>query len=372
MEDEEHIWLRPRLDLKILQLGSPFSLSLMTDYIGDTDDDFSNSGRARLLRATVRYGTVMSRVKAQLGRFYRYSGVSTGVMDGVDVSWRFAKDWRIAAFGGLLGPRSREFEVEDADHSVTVGGELRWSQHSFPVVGPSRFVISYARQEREPGVTRNVVGLSTHHRLSQSATWFNVLHLRPTDALLRKFMTRLRMRIAGWSGTAEIGMIHPNVAHYSWFSSFSEGSYHRFRLAVDRQMDTNRWAGGLEGMVLSAGGKSGFRGGPVLTSPWGQIGYRLSAGDQARGAGPWASLMANPCPDVRLYAYGALISYEWEAFEIESEELAYARGGVNYTLWFQKALQIDTEVQVYRTPQLEHDWRTLLGVSWRFDTGGAE
>jgi hypothetical protein len=367
--DEAHVWLQPRLDVKVVQQGGPLSVNVIADYIADTGDESSDNGRFRYLRGLIQYGTITSPVTARVGRFFRYDGVSVGVIDGFDVAWRFAKGWRIAVVGGLLGPRSREFEFEDVDQSATFGGELKWTPRSVPLLGPSSLVLSFARQERQPGITRNLVGFSTRHRLNQSMTWFNVLHVRPTDAPLRKFITRLRMQNSWWRGTAEIGVIDPNVPGYSWFSSFGEGSSLRFRLAIDRHIEANRWAGGIEGVVLSGGGKNGFRGGPVVSTPCGQVGYRISSGDQALGAGPWASLIADPYAGVHLYAYGALLSYEWEAFEIQSDELATARGGVRYTPWFEKALEITAELQVYRTPQVEYDWRSHVGVSWRFDTG---
>lgn len=371
--EEEHVWLHQRTRLAVVQVNGPLSFRFSGGYLGDSADDFGDSGRFRFLEGNVQYGGLASRFGARIGRFFRYRGVALGVVDGAEISWSPGSRWQLGAFGGLGGPRSREFELEDTDQSLSFGGELRWSPERFPVFRSSSFMLSYGHQEREEGTTRDLVSLTTYHRVGSAWTWFNTLHARPTDNLLRKFITRLRLRTAAWNTQAEVGVLKPNAADLSWFSGFADiGSTIRVRLGLDRYVVPRRWAGGVEAAILNAGGKSGFRGGPVLTSPWGQVGYRFSSGDHALTSGPWVSLRLAAGEGVDLYARGAVVSYEWDALDVEADDLTMMQVGIRYRPPFLNGVLVRGEVQMYETPQLEEDLRAVGGLTWHFDTGSRQ
>lgn len=367
----DHLWLYPTLRLSAYHLGGGWSLHVSGAYLGDNADNFSRSGQGRLYKGVLRYGDLGSPLTLRAGRFFRYRGVTLGVIDGLEAAWRLNGRWKVTGFAGLLGPLNRRFELEDPGEAFSYGGEVQWSPVAFPFLHRSRFALSYVRQERGEGATRHLVGLNSYHRVGAAWTWFNALHLRPTEAPLRKFLSRLRYRTEAWSGTAEFGILAPNSADFSWFSDFNIATSTRVRFALERYVVPKRWAVGVEGAILTAEGKSGYRVGPALTLPWGQAGYRFSGGDQAVSSGPWANLRLRPLRGVELYAFGAMVSYEWDAMDLESEDLVMLHAGARYRPAGVSPLELHGEFQVYRTPQLDQDRRALGGLTWRFDTGRA-
>ncbi len=370
--DEEHVWLHQRTRLAVVQVNGPLSFRFSGGYLGDNSDDFGDSARFRFLEGNVQYGGLASRLTGRVGRFFRYRGVTLGVVDGAEISWSPRDQWQLTAFGGVAGPRNRKFElVEDPDQSLSVGGELRWSPGRFPLFRSTSILLSYTRQDRNEGTIRQLLGLATYHRIGSGTTWFNTLHVRPTDSPLRKFITRLRLHARGWNAVAEVGVLKPNAADISWFSDFADlGTSGRVRLGVDRHVVRRRWAVGAEAAMLESGGKSGLRGGPVLTTPWGQAGYRFAGGDHALGSGPWLSLRATPAVGLELYARGAMVSYEWDALDVEEEDLTTLQAGMRYRPGFLNGVLLHGEIQVYETPQFEEDRRVVGGVTWRFDSRG--
>jgi len=168
----------------------------------------------------------------------------------------------------------------------------------------------------------------------------------------------------------EGGIIHPDAEDYSWFADFEEGGYYRLRFALDRWLKSGKWGLGIEGGYLLAGDGSGFRGGPVLTIPYGQIGYRLSSGSElANSSGPWASLRYSAFSGVEVYAYGSMTTYEWEAFDIESEDLMALHTGASYEPeFFAQNIQLFAEFQIYQSPEFNQDRRALGGITYKFDS----
>jgi hypothetical protein len=97
----------------------------------------------------------------------------------------------------------------------------------------------------------------------------------------------------------------------------------------------------------------------------------MYTGEQAKSNGPWANLRYSPVAGLETYAYGAMTTYEWEAFDIESEELITLNTGLRFTPKCRDDFTLSMEYQAYRTPAVTSDRRMLGGLEWRFDTGRA-
>ena len=64
-----------------------------------------------------------------------------------------------------------------------------------------------------------------------------------------------------------------------------------------------------------------------------------------------------------------MVNYQWDAFDIESNDLMSLFYGGRWTPNFAPSLTASLQVQVYTSPELKYDQRMLGGLSWRFDTG---
>ena len=370
-ENVNHFWLQQSTRFSLYQTGGPLSFHFSGGYLGDDADDFSNSGEARFYKGYLQYGALGSRISARAGRFFQYDGVALGILDGLDAGYRINRMIGVKVYAGLMGPMNRRFEFEDPSKAFSFGGSINITPANCLIADKGRMALSFTSQQREEYGIRQLVGLSTYHTWRSGLSWFNTVHLRPSGNLLRKWMSRGRYMTGQWRTMAEFGIFTPNVAEDSWFSDFGTSTSIRVRFAVDRMLSDEEWGVGLEGAYLTAGGKGGYRAGPAITTPVGKAGYRLSGGDQAISSGPWVSLRYSPMHGMEMYAYGSIVSYEWDAFDIESEDLTMVHAGLRYTPSYLSSVTLSTEYQVYQTPQFDQDRRGLGGLTWRFDTGRA-
>ncbi len=368
----DHLWLIPSLSLSAVQAGGPWSFHTSANYLGDNSDDFSTSGQMRLLKGYVEYGRLGQPLQVKAGRFFLARGVALGVFDGADVSYAAAPRVRVSGFAGMIGPLNRQFEIEAPSEALSFGGEVRINPKKCLLPARGTVALSFVRTHRAEGVIRDLIGLQTYHRFNtRPISWMNTFQFRPTASPFRKWISRARYGTESVNAMAELGVIGFDAAGYSWFSDFETPIRIRTRFAADYYFVPEAWAGGFEAQVLLSGGKNGFRGGPVISSPWGQVGYRLSGGDLGTSSGPWASVRYAPTNGFELYAYAAQVSYAWDAFDIESDDLTSLLYGGRWTPGFAPSLTASVQVQVYTSPELSYDQRVLGGLSWRFDTGRA-
>lgn len=366
--EESHNWIIQNTRLSVYKTGTPWSVHFSGGYIGDNADDFSESGQGRFLKGYLKYGDLKTRFNIRAGRFFLYKGVAVGVIDGLDASYAYNPYLTFNVFGGMLGPYKRNFESEEPGTSSSIGGEVQLKMKKCAIASVGKFAVSYVQQEREAGVTRHLVGLNTYNRWGKNLSLLNTLHLRPTGNTLRKFIGRLRYRNFSWNGVIELGLLKPDVTEYSWFNTFGTGTKMRVRTVLERYFAEGKWGCGLEGAILSSEGNNGFRGGPTVVVPWGKAGYRFSGGDHAISSSPWVSLRYNDIENLELYTYGAIVTYEWDAFDIETDDLVMAHAGFRYFPGFLQSISLNCEYQVYQTPELNSDRRVIGGVTWRFDT----
>ena len=117
--------------------------------------------------------------------------------------------------------------------------------------------------------------------------------------------------------------------------------------------------------------ETGFRGGPVVNTPYGQAGYRFSSGEHALTSGPWVNIRYQVTPELKIDVYGALIDYEWEAFDIEQEDLTMLYAGIEFEPKFMQNIVLSAQYQHFSNLQYNSDRRAMGGIKWNFDTGRA-
>lgn len=373
-DNAHHVWLVERTNLSLYRSGTPWSVHVSGGWLGDNvsnsadpDDDGLTADKFRFTRGYLRYGRLGSPVRAQLGRFFLVRGPAIGVLDGLDVEYRFGGGFELAAFGGLWGPFSREFEFEDPDSAIAFGGEIGWTGRDVLFARRTHLAVSYANIERDGEPLRHRVGLRTYHSFSSRVTWYNVAEFRVEGTPVRRVISRLRYIDDKCTRFIEYAMITPDNPDGSWFADFEEGTYQRVRASADRWLVQDKWGFGLDGAALISE-KAGYRVGPYFKFPFGRVGYRFYFGDQPKADGFWAQLEASPWRPLELYAYGSMASYEWNAFDVETEDILSLYAGANLRLPFLESLEFNAEYQHFQTPQYDEDRRFMGGLRWAFDT----
>ncbi|MBD3165379.1 hypothetical protein GF324_02160 [bacterium] len=367
---DNHLWLMQTTRLNLQQVDGPWSLHLSGGYLGDDADDFSKSGRDRLTRAYLEYGGIAQPTRVRAGRFFLARGVALGTLDGVEATHTFSSKIKATVYAGMMGPLTRKFEVEDPDQAVSFGGEVQVIQgRDCMIADHGMMAFSYTHQTRNERVYRHRIGWQSRFRWGRSLTLFNTVQVRPMGSVLRKIVSRARYNTADWFAMLELGGITPDVDDESYFTDLNSGMG-RVRASVNRWIERRKWGGGLEFQTLIVPEGMGFRGGPIVYTPVGELGYRFGGGDRSVTSGPWVNLRYDPVDGLRLYAYGSYTTYEWEQFDIEQEEYAAARIGARWRLPFYENLEVNGEYQVYQTARLTEDKRALGGLRWTFDTRG--
>lgn len=362
---DNHQWLFHNTNFSVWQGNSPLSFHFSGGYLGDNADDFSQSGRGRLTKAYLQYGKFGDKNTLKAGRFFLTKGVGLGVLDGVDFSTIITPRYKASVYVGMMGPMNREFEFEKPSDAFSFGGELKWLQ-PIPYLPNSIMGLSYTNQSRNGEIYRHLIGLNSQHNFKLGWQWLNTVQLRLSGSPLRKAITRLRYFDDKWSLSAEAGILTPAVESYSWFNDFGEGTiYERIRFSADRWLVPAKWAVGAEGGMLIAG-ESGFRGGPVVSTPFGQAGYRFASGNQAQASGPWVNAKY-ALPEWEFSAYWAMIDYQWDSFDIEQDDLMMLYAGAAYVPFFWNNIKLYGQFQYFTNPEFTQDKRGLFGITYNFD-----
>lgn len=366
---EDHLWLFQNTSLSVYCQKLPLSLHFSGGFIGDQSDDFGSSAQLRFLKGYLQAGNQWSSHYLRAGRFFVHRGVALGVLDGIDAGYQFAPFARLTAFAGMSGPVSRKFEWSDPEKSFSSGGELTLLSNQIPFIQKGSLGISYAYWTRDNEKEVHRYGFTGLARINDHWNASGILHIRPKGNNLRRAALRVRYSSNRMLAMIEGSALTPDVADYSWFRDFKMGIYTRLRSSALIWTVPNKWAGGVDVTGLLTDGANGWRFGPMIHSPWGQAGYRLSVGDHARSEGPWINAQYMVVQGLEARAQWSMTTYQWDYFDIESEDLTSLLVGANWTPEFFNSITLSAEYQIYTSPQFDSDKRALVGVVWQFDNG---
>ncbi|MDK9699852.1 MAG: hypothetical protein OEM52_06905 [bacterium] len=369
---EDHLWLTSGVSstLKGLPMGIQFKSHFQ--YRGDNQDKFAESGDMRLYSAYLTYCEWGSPLEINLGRFYAYRGVAFGLLDGLEVSHQATPWFGWAVLGGNNGPDNRRFEMARGS-SPFLGAELRFRQLK-PLWKHenSQLRLTYVNQKRDGNEFRNLVGVQLYTRYNKNWSDIVTVQLNPSSGLLRMANWRERHYNSRSSFLVELGVINPEVAADSWFQDFELESSFRARGELNYFLIPGKFGIGIEGTGIASESASSWRGGPVITTEYGQIGYRASDGDLSQSAGPWAALRYNFGTMVQTYMNTSISEYSWDEVALTDGTIVTANAGARYTPKRWQWMTVGAEYQYYKTPQLTSDKRALANVEFRFTTGGGK
>lgn len=366
----DHLYLEQNLNMSIYHQTLPISFYFSGNYYGDMEDDFGESAEFRFLRGYVQYGNPYQHNYARLGRFFLYSGALIGSFDGIETKYALNNSTKLGMFIGMSGPLTRKFEFDEPDKSFAFGFDVSYRSKDMWLFKRPVFSIDYAYQMREEDKIHHRVSMSHTSKIDNHWSLYGHLRLRMADEFLQRGILRVRYVNHNISGILEAATYQPEIAEASWFKDFEMPRYHRVRTAWQGWIIPDLIGAGIDvaGLINYEG--YSWRLGPLAMFKYGFIGYRFSTGDHSKSEGLWANINYSPTKCVNAYANVAITTYEWEAIDLESNELqTYTLGG-KWTPPIRDDFTLGVEYQVYSSPQMDRDSRALGSITWRFDTRG--
>jgi hypothetical protein len=370
-DGKDHFILAPRLNFKVNDtVTKGLSFQSYFQYYGDTYSSYGSSGAWRLYHGFLNYDRRDFPFKLRFGRFFLFRGVGVGVLDGGELTYKAHRNLSLTVFVGQQGPWNREFELTKDQKSTMYGGEVSWFSRKIP--GKPSVVLSYTHQEREGNLIRHLLGLCLGFRLSREWSSLNVLHLNLSGSALRRALTRWRYVGNKVQFSAEVALITPYTAAYSYFSDFiEEGAIVRLKNTTEYYVIPRKWGVGLSTMYFATS-EYGFRIGPYMIFPYGRIGYQSSSGNQPQNDVLWGQARFSPIDEIDLFAYVAQMEYDWEAMDIDPQETTMLNLGCTVRPPLLKRTEWDVEWQNYRTPEVNLYRRLILVFRWNFDYPGGK
>ena len=365
---ENHLWMLQSTRFSLYRTESKLSAHFSGGYIGDNFDDFSESGQGKFFKGYMQYGKLTDPIVIKLGRFYLHRGVGFGTIDGFDIQNKFSKNIQASVYTGLLSDKHHEFKFEKVDQALSMGAELKWFPGRLGTLTNNSLSLSYTNQNREGKLIRDRVGIAAYSRLTKNISILSITQFRLTESLLRKAILRTRYNSHKWNGLLEFGLMTSDISDNSWFADFGNDMSYRIKFSLNKYLSDNKFGVGLNSSLLMKD-EMGFKVGPAIISPYGNVGYNFHAGEFGKSSGLWASLKYRPIKGAEIFLNASMMSYEWDAFDIESEDLRSMQLGGNYELCFLESLIVSAEFQSYVTPQKTSDRRMLGGLKWKFDSG---
>ncbi len=367
---DTHFWLFSGVNSSINNLPGGWRFLSNVQYRGDQNDKFSTSGQSNLYAANLSYGDFTSPWSANIGRFFLYRGVAVGTIDGMEVSRDYDR-FGLAVFGGSNVPENRDFALAKGN-SPFFGGEVKYLWKNAPLIADQAWKVSYADQLRDGDEYRRLVGLQLYGKFNPNWTILGSAQYRLLSQDFRQASVRFRYYSPNITGYLEGGVLAPEIAAYSWFNNFDLPAVTRVRGAFDYFFIPAQWSAGVEATMTSVQGASGFRGGPVITTPYGQVGYRAASGDLSKSYGPWLSAWYNMDKQLRLYANSSVVDYAWDGVNLVKGQVTTASLGGNYTAVKYDWVTLGGEYQYFKTPELKSDRRALGSLTFHFSTGGSK
>ncbi len=367
---KDHLWLFTGVNATVNNLPGGWKFNSHLQYRGDNVDKYSRSAETRLYAMKLTYYDYDSPWEVNLGRFFLYRGVALGTIDGMEVS----REWKSLGFtliGGTNGPENRRFELAKGS-SPFVGGEIRYRMPKWKPLDEEIWKLSYVDQSREGENYRRLLGIQMYGKMNQRWTFLFTTQYRLMSSDIRELTLRTRYYSPKLVGFVEIGALSPEIAANSWFKNFELPTEKRIRGSLDYYLEPAKWGVGAEGTLAMTEGATGFRGGPVVTTPYGQIGYRIASGELSKAYGPWLSGWYNFDKQVDLYVNSSVVDYSWDGVSLVKGQTTSANLGGRYTPKQLDWITFGGEFQYYKTPALNSDNRALGSVTVRFVTGGAK
>lgn len=368
-DEEEHLWLIQNTQIAAYCSKAPVSLHFSGQWLGDNNDEFGASSKMRFLKGYAQYGSPFSKNFVRAGRYFLYRGALFGAFDGLEAQYAVNSSIYLGAFVGMSGAVTRKFEFEDPAKSLAFGVDANYSSPDIYFLKRPHFSAGFASKSLDDNKYYNRIDLANNSKLGNHWTLQSSLRLRTTDEPLQRGILRVRYVDHKYSGIIEATTYRPDVTDFSFFKDFSMQPYHRVRTTWQSWFIPDVIGGGIDVTSLINFKGYGWRFGPMIMTKYGYLGYRLSAGEHSQSEGVWANLNYTPMKRLNTYATFSKTTYEWEAFDIESNEVQTVAIGGKWSPDFYRNLSIGAEYQVYKSPQFNSDNRAMGNLSWQFDTG---
>ena len=231
---------------------------------------------------------VLERVK--LGRLRSYAGVAYGTVDGVDVSLRFGKYFKLGGFVGALVPFSNRVEVGNWDDHHAFGLRLSTRQ----LLG-STILLSFVQRNRRPApyaqpgrytqkrltfqsLEQRLVGIDVYRRFGRRATAYARLDYDLLQERVRRGQVELNLQPAErWRVTLDFMHRAPLLEANSIFWVFQTSTIQDFGLRASWQVRP-AWSLYADVGYVNYASDETVRFGLGVRGPYGFLGYNFRSG----------------------------------------------------------------------------------------------
>ncbi|RMF57911.1 MAG: hypothetical protein D6743_18290 [Calditrichaeota bacterium] len=355
-------------------------------FYGQASQDISESADAdpvpRLYSAYLQWVErkgVLRRLK--LGRQRVYSGVAYGTIDGVDLSLRLAKRWKVGGFVGLLVPFSNEVEVASWDDSHAFGARVG----SDDLLG-ARVLVSFVQRNRRPSsyavpgrftqkrlrfesLEQRLVGVDVLRRFAGKLGVYGRLDYDIEQERVRRGQVELTVSPSSRLDlSAEFFHRAPLVEANSIFSVFDQSTTQDVSLRAIYRVGRDWSVNGSFGFIKYDGDES-VRFGVGVRGKYGYLGYNFRRGYGGQNNGVTASVNYPLGAKLGLIASTGLARYR--LFDETMPDNTSLTGSVGFNYRPSKYFSVDFLGQGVRNRFYDDDFRLFVKANyWTFGRFG--
>ncbi|MFQ5705995.1 MAG: hypothetical protein ACE5HO_01010 [bacterium] len=378
---KDHLRLYQTGQLTIGKLaGNRLSLHLYSQVSQDLAEDADGDPIPRLYNAYFQWQERKGLVqKIKLGRQRIYSGVAYGTIDGIDLTLRAGKLFKVGGFVGYLVPFSNEIEADNWNDSHAFG--VRASTNK---LFGSRILISFLQRNRRPAayllpgrftqrvlsfksLDQRLVGVDFYRSFSRQINLYGRFDYDIEQERVRKGQIELRVApTEKLQITGEFFHRAPLIEANSIFAVFNQNTTQDIGLHANYRFQQNWSLNGNFGLLLYDGDET-VRFGVGLRCKYGSLGYNFRRGFGGENNGVYAAFNYPLTAKLGLLASTGFSRYS--LFDEDASKNTSLTGSFGFNYRPHKHFSVDFLGQGLRNRFLSNDFRFFVKANyWVFKT----
>lgn len=312
--------------------------------------------------------------RVKLGRQRVYSGVAYGTIDGVDLSFRVGKIFKIGGFAGLLAPPSTEIEIANWDDSHTFG--LRVSTNK---LFGAKALISFMQRDNAPvsysapgrytqqvlsfeSLEQRLLGVDLYRNFGSKLATYGRLDYDLEQERIRKGHVELKVTpSAKWEVAGEFFHRAPFVGANSIFTVFEQNTIQDFGFRVNYRFNTQWFLNGNFGYVKYEGDET-IRFGLGIRCKYGYLGYNFRSGYGGQNNGTYLAVNYPLTAKLGLTASSGFSRYS--LFNQDAETNTSLTGSIGFNYRLGRHFSMDFLGQGLRNRFYDNDFRFFVKANY--------
>ncbi len=314
--------------------------------------------------------------RIRLGRQRLYSGVAYGTIDGVDLTLRLGRRFKVGGFAGLLALPGNDVDIADWDDRHALG--LRVSARD--LLG-TRVLVSFMQRNRRPlsytspgrftqrilsyqSLEQRLIGVDLQRQFSRRVGFYGRFDYDLEQERLRRGQVELKYS-ANTRLEVALEFFHraPLLAANSIFTVFELNTTQDVAVRANYRFTGNWFVNGNVGFSQYDGDET-VRFGAGLGSKYGSFGYNFRRGYGGQNSGAYAALSYPLTQKLGVVANTGLSRYRLFDEDADSNTSLTGSVGINYR--FKQHCSFNVLGQGIRNRFLDNDFRVLVKANYWF------